>query len=181
MPPQIAKAQGAHVTTTCSTRNVDFVTQQLGADAAIDYTQAGATLACLCRSVWARCLAARSCLKNCCRQVASKPGVVAPAAAAASVADTFLRLPPLACLPQAPWEEAAAAGGEGFDLLVDSIGGSYESASLRLLKPGGRLSALGATGPGVDHVSYWGMAALLFNAFKRTLLGRLRLAPKYTL
>ena len=75
----------------------------------------------------------------------------------------------------------AAAGGEGFDLVVDSIGGSYERASLRLLKPGGRLSALGATGPGVDRVSYWGMAALLLNAFKRTMLGRLRLAPKYTL
>lgn len=116
---QIAKVQGAHVTTTCSTRNVDYVTQQLGADVAIDYTQA-------------------------------------------------------------PWAETAAAGGEGFDLVVDSIGGSYERASLRLLKPGGRLSALGATGPGVDRVSYWGMAALLLNAFKRTMLGRLRLAPKYT-
>lgn len=35
---QIAKAQGAFVATTCSTRNVEFVTQVLGADQAIDYT-----------------------------------------------------------------------------------------------------------------------------------------------
>lgn len=41
MLPQIAKAHGAHVTTTCSGRNVEFVTQQLGADAAINYTQVG--------------------------------------------------------------------------------------------------------------------------------------------
>ena len=35
---QIAKAHGAHVTTTCSTRNVEFL-KGLGADEAIDYTQ----------------------------------------------------------------------------------------------------------------------------------------------
>lgn len=35
---QIAKAHGAHVTTTCSTRNIEFVTEVLGADEAIDYT-----------------------------------------------------------------------------------------------------------------------------------------------
>ena len=39
LPLQIAKAMGAHVTTTCSTRNVDFVTNVLGADVAIDYTK----------------------------------------------------------------------------------------------------------------------------------------------
>jgi NADPH-dependent curcumin reductase CurA len=36
---QIAKGQGAHVTTTCSGQNVDYVTKTLGADEAIDYTQ----------------------------------------------------------------------------------------------------------------------------------------------
>ena len=48
LPPtlQIAKAQGAHVTTTCSGRNVEFVTRQLGADVAIDYTQVGLEAAC---------------------------------------------------------------------------------------------------------------------------------------
>jgi NADPH:quinone reductase-like Zn-dependent oxidoreductase len=35
---QIAKSRGLHVTTTCSTRNVDFCIQELGADVAIDYT-----------------------------------------------------------------------------------------------------------------------------------------------
>src|SRR5689334_22139119 len=35
---QIAKAQGAHVTTTCSARNVDFV-KLLGADVAVDYSK----------------------------------------------------------------------------------------------------------------------------------------------
>lgn len=35
---QIAKARGLHVTTTCSTRNIDFCTKELGADVAIDYT-----------------------------------------------------------------------------------------------------------------------------------------------
>ncbi len=34
---QIAKARGLHVTTTCSARNVDFCTKELGADVAIDY------------------------------------------------------------------------------------------------------------------------------------------------
>jgi NADPH-dependent curcumin reductase CurA len=53
MPPQIAKVQGAHVTTTCSTRNVDYVTQQLGADVAIDYTQVGRLPCFVCaRVVW---------------------------------------------------------------------------------------------------------------------------------
>ncbi|GLC46509.1 hypothetical protein PLESTF_000987900 [Pleodorina starrii] len=36
---QIAKTQGAYVAATCSTRNTDFVTRELGADRAIDYTQ----------------------------------------------------------------------------------------------------------------------------------------------
>jgi NADPH:quinone reductase-like Zn-dependent oxidoreductase len=36
---QIAKAQGAFVASTCSTRNVEFVTKVLGADQAIDYTK----------------------------------------------------------------------------------------------------------------------------------------------
>ena len=66
-------------------------------------------------------------------------------------------------------------------MVLDSIGGSYEAASLRLVKRGGVLSALGATGPDVDRVSVFGMVGLLFNAFKRTLLGRLGLAPKYNL
>ncbi len=36
---QIAKSQGAFVATTCSGRNTDFVTRELGADLAIDYTK----------------------------------------------------------------------------------------------------------------------------------------------
>jgi hypothetical protein len=36
--PQIAKAQGAHVTTTCSGANAALV-KGLGADQAVDYTQ----------------------------------------------------------------------------------------------------------------------------------------------
>lgn len=35
---QIAKARGLHVTTTCSTRKIEFCTKELGADVAIDYT-----------------------------------------------------------------------------------------------------------------------------------------------
>lgn len=35
---QIAKAQGAHVTATCSGANVELVTRTLGADRAVDYT-----------------------------------------------------------------------------------------------------------------------------------------------
>lgn len=35
---QIAKSQGAWVATTCSARNAAYVTQELGADRAIDYT-----------------------------------------------------------------------------------------------------------------------------------------------
>lgn len=35
---QIAKALGAHVTATCGSRNVEFVTQTLGADVAVDYS-----------------------------------------------------------------------------------------------------------------------------------------------
>ena len=34
---QIAKSQGAFVSTTCGTINVEFVTKELGADQAIDY------------------------------------------------------------------------------------------------------------------------------------------------
>lgn len=82
---------------------------------------------------------------------------------------------------QGPWDAAAAAAGQRFDLIVDTIGGPYEAASLRLVAPGGRLCSLGATGPGVDRVSVWGMARLLLNAGWRTLAGRLRLAPRYTL
>lgn len=36
---QIAKAQGAFVATTCSSRNIEFVTKTLGADQAVDYTK----------------------------------------------------------------------------------------------------------------------------------------------
>ncbi|KAG2449979.1 hypothetical protein HYH02_000083 [Chlamydomonas schloesseri] len=36
---QIAKSQGAYVATTCSGRNMEFVTKELGADLAIDYTK----------------------------------------------------------------------------------------------------------------------------------------------
>jgi alcohol dehydrogenase len=36
---QMAKARGLHVTTTCSTRNVEFCTKELGADVAIDYSK----------------------------------------------------------------------------------------------------------------------------------------------
>jgi NADPH-dependent curcumin reductase CurA len=36
---QIAKAQGAWVATTCSGKNAAFVTEELGADLAIDYTK----------------------------------------------------------------------------------------------------------------------------------------------
>ncbi|KAG2429081.1 hypothetical protein HXX76_011321 [Chlamydomonas incerta] len=36
---QIAKSQGAYVAATCSGRNLEFVTKQLGADLAIDYTK----------------------------------------------------------------------------------------------------------------------------------------------
>ena len=84
-------------------------------------------------------------------------------------------------LHQAPWGEAAGAGGQRYDVVLDAIGGSYEAASLRLLKPGGMLSSLGATGPGVERVSVLGMVALLFNVFWRTTLGKLRLGPKYNL
>lgn len=64
---------------------------------------------------------------------------------------------------------------------MDCVGGPYEAASLRLLAPDGRLCSLGATGPDVAHVSVWGMAKLLLNAGWRTLLGKLRLGPAYTL
>lgn len=44
------------------------------------------------------------------------------------------------------------------------------------------LAALGATGPDVSkHVTVLGIVALLAKAAWRTLLGRLRLGPKYTL
>lgn len=42
LPPrrlQIAKAHGAHVTTTCSSAKVDYVSKKLGADVVIDYTK----------------------------------------------------------------------------------------------------------------------------------------------
>lgn len=84
-------------------------------------------------------------------------------------------------LLQGPWDQAAAAAGDRFDLVVDTIGGSYEPASLRLLKPGGHFSALGASGPGVKSVSMWGIAAMLLNALRRYVAGRLRLGPRYLL
>lgn len=84
---------------------------------------------------------------------------------------------------QGPWEAAAreSLGGERYDFVLDTIGGSYEAASLRLVKRGGQLAGVGATGPDVARVSLLGMAALLFNAGWRTLMGRLGLAPKYHL
>lgn len=117
---QMAKAQGAHVTTTCSARNVDWVKKVFGADVAIDYTKG-------------------------------------------------------------PWQADPAATAEPFDLVLDTIGGSYEAASLKLVKPRtGRLCSLGATGPGLDRVSIWGMVTLMGGAMWRTLLGKLGLGPMYT-
>ena len=81
---------------------------------------------------------------------------------------------------QGPWE-ASPAAKERFDLIVDTIGGSYETASLRLLRRGGRLAGLGASGPGVERVSVLGLVGLIANAAWRSLLGKLGLAPKYTL
>lgn len=115
---QIAKAHGAHVTATCSTRNVEFVTRELGADEAVDYTTG-------------------------------------------------------------PWDAGLAAAGQRYDAVVDTIGGSYQAASMRLLAPGGCFSALGATGPGLEHVSVLGMIGLMAGAAWRTLLGKLRLGPKF--
>lgn len=115
---QIAVAHGAHVTTTCSARNIDYVTGELGAEAAIDYT-AG------------------------------------------------------------PWEKAPAATAQPFDVVVDTIGGPYQAASMRLLRRGGVLSGLGATGPGVEKVSLWGMAALLAGAAGSMLKGKMGLAPRF--
>ena len=73
------------------------------------------------------------------------------------------------------------AAGERFDLIVDTVGGPYEKASLPLVSKGGRLAALGATGPGVERVSLGGIAALLLGALWRSLVGKLGLGPKYTL
>lgn len=112
---QIAKAQGAHVTTTCSGRNVEYVTQQLGADEAIDYTKG-------------------------------------------------------------PFQASVT---QPFDCVLDTIGGNYEPASLRLIKAGGVMSGLGATGGDYKPPTVLGMAALLLNALRRTAMGRLGLAPKY--
>lgn len=159
------------MTTTCSTRNVEFVTKELGADAAIDYTQARCG-ACLATAWWGRAGGWHH-------------GQQRPAAAAgAPCRPPRARLSwctPLPLRLQGPWDAAAAAAGQRFDLVVDTIGGPYEAASLRLVAPGGSLAALGATGPGVDRVSVWGMARLLLGAGWRTLAGKLRLAPRYTL
>ena len=65
--------------------------------------------------------------------------------------------------------------------MVDTIGGSYEPASLALLKKGGSFAGLGASGPGVERVSLWGIAAMLLTALQRWAVGRLRLGPRYTL
>ncbi|KAI3424236.1 hypothetical protein D9Q98_009592 [Chlorella vulgaris] len=116
---QIAKAQGAHVTTTCRTANVAWVMDTLGADVAIDYTM----------GPWAKTPIIRK--------------------------------------------------GEKFDHIVDTIGGSYESDSLKLVKRGGMLVSLGASGPHATHVSVLGILVMLLTAFTRTLLGKLHLGPKY--
>lgn len=65
--------------------------------------------------------------------------------------------------------------------MVDAVGGSYQAASLRLLSPGGWFSSLGATGPDVHHVSVLGMLGLMAGAAWRTLLGKLRLGPRFKL
>jgi NADPH:quinone reductase-like Zn-dependent oxidoreductase len=71
---QIAKAQGAAVVHgTCSARNADFLTKELGADGAIDYTKG-------------------------------------------------------------PFEDDPLAAEEGYDVVVDLIGGDYERRSLALLR-----------------------------------------------
>ena len=113
-------AQGAHVTTTCSARNADFVTGTLGAQAAIDYT-AG------------------------------------------------------------PWEQAPAATAQPFDVVVDTIGGPYQAASMRLLKRGGVLSDVGSTGPGQKKLSMWGMTLMVASMAATMLKGKMRLAPHYNL
>jgi NADPH:quinone reductase-like Zn-dependent oxidoreductase len=84
-------------------------------------------------------------------------------------------------LLQGPWNQSPAATGEKFDFILDVIGGWYEAASLRLLKSGGQLAAVGATGPDVDRVGYGGMLSLLLGVTWKTLLGKLGLGHKYHL
>lgn len=64
---------------------------------------------------------------------------------------------------------------------MDTIGGSYERASLRLLSKGGSFANLGASGPGVDKVSVWGIVGMLLGAMWRSMLGAVRLGPPYKL
>lgn len=68
-----------------------------------------------------------------------------------------------------------------FDAVVDTIGGSYQPASLRLLAKGGSFAALGATGPDLHSVSLLGIVGLMAGAAWRTLLGKLHLGPRFKL
>lgn len=163
---QIAKAQGAHVTTTCSGRNVEFVTRQLGADVAIDYTQVGLEAA--------RGPGAMPLLKCWLHRTPPAHPPTCPLRISS-------RSHNLATLPQGPWEASPGATAAPFDHIVDTIGGSYERASLRLLSKGGSFANLGASGPGVERVSVWGIAGMLLAAFWRWAVGAVRLGPRYKL
>lgn len=186
LPLQIAKAHGAHVTATCSTRNVEFVTRELGADEAVDYTTVShpaawvlsPTLAwhlhcppaiLMCRAVIFVLLESQN-APACRQRFVVQPSTLNTSHPHASAHHT-----------QGPWDAGLAAAGQRYDAVVDTIGGSYQAASMRLLAPGGCFSALGATGPGLEHVSVLGMIGLMAGAAWRTLLGKLRLGPKFKL
>jgi hypothetical protein len=66
-------------------------------------------------------------------------------------------------------------------LLDTRLCGSYEAASLRLLKRGGELVSVGSSGPGRDGVGLAGLVGMLLNAAVRSTLGRLGLGPWYRL
>lgn len=154
------------MTTTCSGRNVEFVTGELGADVAIDYTQVrqpvggGKSVA---GCAWCR------------------PAQLFPAATSPPKANHPCPSLQPGHPPQGPWEASPGATAAPFDHILDTIGGSYERASLRLLAKGGSFANLGASGPGVERVSVWGIAAMLLNALWRWAAGAVRLGPRYKL